>query len=290
MDQDAVYEKYIAKNWPEITVLMNKWQFGAWAYNWKKQVPQPFQYTLEGQFMNEEIINNHGPLTKMYYSYGDGQKQAGDDEHIHGDITKIKNGQWGTFNQYDFLSEGDSPAYFHLIDVGLGNLTNPEFGGWGGRFIKEKNNKWTTVGVADFNSYTSKLDNDFPQSRWIETMQLDFAARVDWCIKDFKNANHAPQILVNGGNFRTAKPGQKITLTAKATDPDKNEVAIKFWQYAEVGTLSEKATFVPINSRTASIEIPQNAKSGNSYHIIIEGKDNGKPALTRYQRVVIKVK
>lgn len=288
MDQDAVYEKYIAKNWPDITILMNKWQFGAWAYNWKKQVPQPFQYTLEGKFMSDEIINNHGPLTKMYYSYGDGQKQAGDDEHIHGEITKIKNGQWGSFNQYDFLSEGDSPAYFHLIDVGLGNLTKPEFGGWGGRFIKEKNNKYTTVGVADFNFYTSKLDNDFPQSRWIEAMQLDFAARADWCIKDFKNANHAPKITVKEGKNINVKAGQNVKLTALATDPDGNKVNIKFWQYQEVGTSKEKVE-ITSKGNIVQIQIPQNAKSGDTFHIIVEGKDDGLPSLTRYGRVVLRV-
>ena len=94
--------------------------------------------------MGEEIITNHGPLLKMYYSYGDGQKQAGDDEHVHGDLSKVKTGQWGAFGKYDFISEGDSPSYLHLIDVGLGNIQHPEYGGWGGRLKQsiENPNRW----------------------------------------------------------------------------------------------------------------------------------------------------
>ncbi|MBP9196170.1 MAG: DUF1593 domain-containing protein, partial [Saprospiraceae bacterium] len=108
------------------------------AYPWKRQVPQEMQTYLEGKFMSEQIIQGHGPLTKMYYSYGDGKKQAGDDEHIHGDPTKLKNTYWGSFEKYDFISEGDSPAFLHLVDVGLGNLDHPEYGGWGGRLIQSK--------------------------------------------------------------------------------------------------------------------------------------------------------
>jgi hypothetical protein len=45
---------------------------------------------------------------------------------------------------YDFISEGDSPAYLHLIDVGLDNLNQPQWGGWGGRLVQsaEQPNRW----------------------------------------------------------------------------------------------------------------------------------------------------
>jgi hypothetical protein len=136
---------------------------------------------------------------QMYYSYGDGQKQAGDDEHIHGDISKLKNAQWGSFGPFDFISEGDSPAFLHLIDVGLGNLENPHFGGWGGRLSQSKTqpSRWEDGDdVADFNPITQKVDVAYPQIRWLETLQNDFAARADWCVKDVKNANHPPKVIL----------------------------------------------------------------------------------------------
>ena len=77
MDQDATYKSYIEKAWPKIRVYYNSQQFGALAYDWKKAVPEVWHSYFQGAFMGENIINDHGPLTKMYYSYGDGQKQDG---------------------------------------------------------------------------------------------------------------------------------------------------------------------------------------------------------------------
>ena len=41
--------------------------------------------------------------------------------------------------------------------------------------------------------------------------------------------------------------------------------------------------------KEASFKVPSDAKVGNTIHIILEGKDNGKPTLTRYQRVILTV-
>jgi Protein of unknown function (DUF1593) len=291
LDQDATYKKYVSVNWKDIKIYYNSHQFWCLAYPWKQAVNEKLYPLLQGKFMGENIINNHGPLTKMYYSYGDGQKQVGDDEHIHGDLSKIKTGQWGSFDKYDFLSEGDSPAFLHLINVGLDNLANPHYGGWGGRLKQSKINpsRWEDgEDMADFNPITQKMDLAYPQIRWLEVLQNDFAARADWCIKNFTEANHAPKIAV-AKKLLTVKAGQTINITATATDPDKNKVNLSFWQYQEAGTSAEK---VVINTKDnqAQIKIPSTAKSGDTIHIIAEGKDNGIPALTRYQRVVLTIK
>ena len=179
MDQDDTYINYISKKWPKIRVYYNAHQFAAFAYPWQQMVPSKLQAKLKGGFMGPEIIQNHGPLLKKYYSYGDGQKQQGDDEHIHGDLTKLKNAQWGSFDLYDFISEGDTPAYLHLVDVGLDNYNNPSYGGWGGRFVQSKTNpsKFEDGETAsDFNPETQRKDPYYPQSRWVEVIQNDFAA------------------------------------------------------------------------------------------------------------------
>jgi hypothetical protein len=291
LDQDATYKKYVAVNWPGIKVYYNSHQFWCLAYPWKQAVHEKLHPLLQGKFMGEKIINNHGPLTKLYYSYGDGQKQVGDDEHVHGDLSKMKTGQWGSFEQYDFISEGDSPSFLHLINVGLDNLANPSYGGWGGRLKQSKTNpnRWEDgEDVADINPITQKADLAYPQIRWLEALQNDFAARANWCIKDFKNANHAPKIFVAKNNV-SVTAGQTINLKATATDPDKNKVNISFWQYQEAGTSPEKV-IIKVKGNQAQIQIPSTAKSGDTIHIIIEGKDNGTPSLTRYQRVVLIVK
>lgn len=291
LDQDATYKKYIEPNWKDIKVYYNSNQFWSFAYFWKRAVPQELHPYLEGKFMGEKVINNHGPLMKMYYSYGDGNPPKGEIDDIYSSMEKAKKNQWGSFGQYDFISEGDSPAFLHLVNVGLNNLQNPQDGGWGGRLVQSPStpSRWEDGEAAsDFNPYTQKMDKAFAQTRWIPAIQHDFAARADWCIKDFKNANHAPVVLVNSNQILVAG-GKKINLKAKTSDPDGNTVVLKFWQYKEVGTCKEELVIKQKNN-TAEITIPQTAKSGDTIHVIVEGTDNGSPALTRYQRVILTVK
>jgi hypothetical protein len=292
LDQDATYKNYVSVNWPDIKIYYNAHQFWCLAYPWKQAVyPQLHPY-LEGKFMGENIINNHGPLTKMYYSYGDGQVQKGDDEHIHGDSAKMKNGQWGSFNQYDFISEGDSPAFLHLVDVGLDNLQNPHYGGWGGRLKKPKSNsnRWEDgEDVADFNPFTQKIDLAYPQIRWLEAIQLDFAARADWCVNNYKNANHAPIVKVKQGYNFNATAGKTIMFSASATDPDGQALNYKWWQYEEAGTYKGKINIQQSSAKEVLIDLPKDAKKGDAIHVILEVTDTGTPRLTRYRRVVINI-
>lgn len=292
MDQDATYKNYISKNWPEVKVYYNASQFWSLAYGWKRVVPTALHPYLVGDFMGQHIINDHGPLTKMYYSYGDGQYQEGDDEHIHGNPTKLVNAQWGSFNKFDFISEGDSPAFLHLIDVGLDNLENPHFGGWGGCLAQSETspNRWEDgEQVAEFNPYTQKMDAAYPQLRWLRALQQDFAVRADWCIKDYKNANHAPKVGLKHAKTLSAEKGETITLQADASDPDRDTLKYHWWYYKEVGTYGGPILIDQENSAEASLKVPDSAKKGDTIHVILEVIDDRELPLTRYQRVVIVV-
>ncbi len=289
LDQDATYRKYIAPNWPDLKIFYNSNQFWCFAYPWKRAVPKSQHYLFEGEFMGKEIINNHGPLLKQYYSYGDGQKQEGDDEHIHGDLDKIKGGQWGDFGQYDFISEGDSPAYLHLMDVGLDNINHPEWGGWGGRLVqsKEQPNRWEDgEAAADYNPFTEEMDPTYPQIRWVEAIQEDFAARADWCISDYENANHPPSVRGISPKRIDAKAGDTINLKIEATDPDGDELETTYWIYKEVGDYSGNVQ-ITTNGEEALVDLPANQPG--ELHVIAEVKDSGKHPMTRYARFVILV-
>ena len=290
MDQDATYKNYIEKAWPDVKVYYNSQQFWALAYNWQETIPKPYQSYLQGSFIGEHIINDHGPLTKMYYSYGDGQRQGGDDEHIHGDPTKLENAQWGSFEKYDFISEGDSPAYLHLIDVGLNNLEHPDYGGWGGRLKQSDTNasRWEDGdAVAEYNYFTQKVDNTFPQIRWVEDLQLDFAARADWCVKSFKDANHPPVVKLEHPSLLRVEPNETVELKGMATDPDGDELAYEWWYYREAGTYPGKIYIEDKDSPKATVKIPKDMKTDETIHIILEVRDDQFPYLTRYQRVVL---
>ncbi|MEA1787078.1 DUF1593 domain-containing protein [Arenibacter sp. GZD96] len=289
MNQDATYKNYIGTNWPNIRVFYNANQFWCFAYPWKRVVPKSQQPYLEGSFMGPNIINNHGPLLQKYYSYGDGQKQEGDPNHFEGDISKIINTERGSFSKYDFISEGDTPAFLHLVDVGLDNYQDPSRGGWSGRFVPNKDNPYRYEdgeAASDRNPETGKWDTSYPQTRWIKAMQLDFAARADWCVQPYEKANHPPKIMVAEGLSLTATAGQTLTLNLSGWDPDGHPISLNAWCYAEAGTGSAETM---TENNITKVTIPSTALEGEQYHIIVEGTDTGFPALTRYQRVIITI-
>jgi hypothetical protein len=85
------------------------------------------------------------------------------------------------------------------------------------------------------------------------------------------------------------KAGEKITIETQTSDPDHNTVSLKFWQYQEAGTCLGSVKIENSTPEKAQITIPDSASKGQTIHIIVEGKDNGEPALIRYQRVILKI-
>ena len=125
--------------------------------------------------------------------------------------------------------------------------------------------------------------------RWVPAAQNDFAARMDWCVKEFKDANHPPVAKVKGALMRNVKAGETVKLAATATDPDSHQLTYKWWQYADAD--SAKATVSIANADSlgeASFVAPN--EPGKQVHIILEVTDNGTPPLTGYQRVICDIK
>jgi hypothetical protein len=290
LDQDATYTKYVAPNWPNIRVIYNSAQFWSFAYAWPRVVPEPLKPYLSGPWFGENIKFNHGPLLENYYTWGDGQIIPGDPEYTQGNMEEANKQQRAL---YDFISEGDSPAYFFMLNYGLRSMEDPSFGGLGGRFVQSPTNprRWEDGRtVTDFNPYTGKDESSYPQIRWIEDLQNDFAARADWCVKEYKDANHAPVVKANHPMDLSAKTGEKVILGATATDPDGNQLKYSWWQYMEAGSFAFAITLTGADSKEASFTVPADAESGKTIHIILEVSDNGIPVLTRYQHFVVTVK
>ncbi|MBS1805634.1 MAG: DUF1593 domain-containing protein [Acidobacteria bacterium] len=120
--------------------------------------------------------------------------------------------------------------------------------------------------------------------------QNDFAARLKWSVTpNYKDANHEPHVSIKGPLEVTAKPGNTLTLEGTVSDPDHNAVTVTWWQYNDAGTYPGNIHISNPNSLKTSIGIPADARPGDTIHLILEGTDNGTPALTRYQRVVITI-
>jgi hypothetical protein len=289
LDQDATYTKYVAPNWPDIKVIYNSSQFWSFAYMWPMVVPDTLKTYMGGEWFAEHIKFNHGPLLENYYLWGDGTQIAGDPEHTHGKMEEVENRK---MNQYDFISEGDSPAYFYLMDFGLRSMEDPTYGGLGGRFRNSETNprRWEDGrDVGDLNPETGEMDSSYPQVRWIAVLQNEFAARADWCVKDYAGSNHAPVVMLKCPMDIKAIPGENVDLSCSVNDPDQNGFNYRWWQYVEAGTCGIPVQIEGATSQNASMAVPENAEPGQTIHLILEVNDDGTPALTRFARVIVRI-
>ncbi len=287
LDQDATYNNYVAPNWPGIRVIYNSSQFWSFAYMWARVVPDTLKPFFGGEWISENIKFGHGPLLESYYTWGDGQHIPDDPEHNQGDSLEMA-GRGRT--QYDFIAEGDSPSFFFLLDYGLRSMEDPAYGGLGGRFVRSAANprRWEDGrDVADFDPYTGERETSYPQIRWLETLQNDFAARADWCVMEYEDANHAPVVHLEHPADITAQPGDRVQLEGVAEDPDGDRLEYHWWQYVEAGTCDHEVSVEGSGSSSASFIMPQDAETGSTVHMILEVKDGGNPRLTRYRRVIV---
>ena len=203
-------------------------------------------------------------------------------------------------------------------------LNDPEQqwqGSWGGRFGRQKSKNvnveaqeyagadcskgcwvnelpyldyWVYADASDRWEYNGTTYNNqwSPIFRWRTDFQNDFAARMDWCVKDYENSNHNPVAIINGDTtkdviYSTARPGSSIKINTKGTyDPDGDELKYQLWTYLEAGTFIGDVAIRKASSKSPIVEIPADA-GGKTIHVILTIRDDGFPQLTSYRRLVI---
>ena len=87
-----------------------------------------------------------------------------------------------------------------------------------------------------------------------------------------------------------AAPGTTVQLEGEISDPDHNEVSVRWWQYNDAGTYPGDILLSNPTTLKAAFRTPDDAKPGQTIDVVLEATDNGTPALTRYQRVVVTVR
>ena len=203
-----------------------------------------------------------------------------------------------------FLMEGDTPSFLYLVNNGLSDPEHPNYGSWGGRYENylPKTEKWFSepetrpiwTNAADEimgNDSTFQTSNKATIWRWRQAYQHDFAARMDWCVQPYKNANHPPLAKLNHLNKLNAKAGETVLLDAGlSSDPDGNQLTYEWIYYREAGSYeSNKPVQIQENKNAKASFIAPQVDIPQTMHIILAVTDNGTPSLTRYQRVIITI-
>jgi hypothetical protein len=198
---------------------------------------------------------------------------------------KTGHGPLGAMTPQKYISEGDTPSFLHLVNNGLESYRDYTLGGWGGRSAYDDPaypNHVTDRNLADDGNRNKMY------WRWVPAAQNDFAARMDWCVKGFKEANHAPVAKMKGALMRNAKAGETVKLEATATDPDGDTLTCKWWQYADADSATATVTIANSDSLDQARFVVPN-EPGKQIHIILEVADNGEPSLVGYRRVICTV-
>ncbi|OFX58234.1 MAG: hypothetical protein A2066_20275 [Bacteroidetes bacterium GWB2_41_8] len=280
---------WIRKNFPDLFYIVSpgRYQDGTWA-GIMSVIPGINNDVVSNFWIAENVQQGHGPLGAVY-----------------------PNVVYGV--------EGDTPSFLYLINNGLNSPEHPNWGSWGGRYelsippydptirwripiAQETRPIWTntddTYTPTKETQWGRSIDNDTIRIksnkatvvRWREDFQNDFAARMDWCVKDYKNANHPPIVKLLTPQHITVKSGEIFNLDGTScSDPDGDGLIYYWFYYKEAGDYSDVFRLFPPNSARVTAKAPV-VDSEKTIHFILKVTDRGTPRLTRYARVLVTVK
>jgi hypothetical protein len=248
--------------------------------------------TVSNEWLAENIQQGHGPLGAMYPDVAYGM-------------------------------EGDTPSWLSLVPNGLSVPEKPNWGGWGGRYELYKPEPsvqqtgrpgsavepetrpiWTNAndqytprvsnshGRAIRRDTVSFEDNGVTLWRWRDDFQNDFAARMDWCVMSYAEANHPPVPALGHPEEFSVKSGEIFSLDASGTtDPDGDNLSYWWFQYPEAGTYEGMVSFGSLSENLYNVHtiVAPEVDSPKTVHFILKVTDKGTPALSRYKRVIVTI-
>lgn len=306
-DQDNTYATYIQPNWPKIEYRQFR---GGPNYGYGAQInaaPENAEY-LTPAWMQEHI-SDRGPLGALYRVWGDGKQMVPGDKVDYFGLSGYTNQELKEMGYFvwmpvqpkgSWLGEGDNHTFMNMLGNGLRAYEKGTYGGWGGRVTENRQNadafSMSNGSSADEMAANMGATNDrqgqavsaypnfFPQA------QRDFANRLKWSITgNYAAANHEPLVAIEGPLQLLAAPGQKIPLFAAVSDPDGDNIVLR-WLSLPVGSYPGQVALSNATTARAELLVPKDALDGQTIHVILEATDDGSPSLTRYQRVIIMVK
>ncbi|MBN2863432.1 MAG: DUF1593 domain-containing protein [Bacteroidales bacterium] len=284
---------WMRKNFPDLFYIVSPGGYDTSTWGAINQFfPGIDNETVSNSWLAKNIQQDHGPLGEVYPDVAYGM-------------------------------EGDTPSFLGLIPNGLNYPEHPEWGGWGGRYELYKpeynslNTKGFTGGVpvepeprpiwTNANDrYTPYIFSEYGQAtrrdtitffnnkatlfRWREEFQNDFAARIDWCTKPYREANHPPVPVLVQPDQITVRSGDIFTLRASgSTDPDNDNLSYLWIQYPEAGTYKKPVRFSQVENIYRVIITAPVVEKKETVHFILRVTDKGDPPLTRYKRIIVNI-
>lgn len=177
---------------------------------------------------------------------------------------------------HKFTEGGGTGSWLGLVNKGLFDAHHIHYGGWGGRYGREKEHvsagqykvEDLEVDYLPFEMYPQARDTSFVHEetvnakvfsgvrgnveytnedfaaiwRWRDAITRDFQARMDWCVAGPESADHNPVVSLFGNEGRTilyakASAGETVNLDASASrSPDGTDLSFKWYFYPEAGT------------------------------------------------------
>ena len=252
-----------------------------------------------------------GPVGALVRCWGDGKQMVpGDVTDYMGlsgytteELKKMGYAVWTPPQPAGTLyGDGDSNCYFNLIDNGLRAWVDDTWGGWAGRRdpavpyedFAPRSLKADLSGTRLMQSYTSfpgapgaEREEPVLPNFYHERMDQE-AARMKWSVTpNYEDANHFP--VVTGPFEMTGKPGKKLTINAKVSDPDGDNLKME-WRQFKVGTyVGDVKVDNPESART-TFTIPEDARPGDTIHLVLKVADDGEYGLVRCLRTVVTVR
>ena len=287
---------WIRRNFPTVFYIVSPgdWGQATWM-GMANRLPHSDLDVISDPWIARNIQQNHGPLGAAYPDVAYGM-------------------------------EGDTPSFLGLIPNGLNDLEHPNWGSWGGRYELYRPGRlpkgpvevgsepetrpiWTNAVDAYAPISSDPLppgppappaprgpafevkDNYVTIWRWRTAFQNDFAARMNWTVKSFAEANHPPLVHINGPRELTVRAGETFSLDATGTtDPDGDSLSYYWFQYREAGTYPGELPFglSPKLKNLHTIKAPTVTKP-ETVHFIVAVTDKGTPSLTRYGRILVTI-
>jgi hypothetical protein len=147
-------------------------------------------------------------------------------------------GPLGDIYDREMMEEGDSPAFFHVMNTGMRSTESPSWGGWGGRFAKHGPGNFWTDARDDGRQYKTALA--------VYCTDFGRLCREDAVVGNsasYEEANHGPVVLLNHDEDLMVNAGRQVTLDASPTwDPDGDELEFNWWVYNEAGSWDGEVT------------------------------------------------